>query len=451
LPTITYMSWNIQNLGQNTEMSNAARGTNAAQFADFLAAMVVEKDIDIVGVMEVRPGSNAYLDSILTALDNADPLYAWYYDYIKSTVAVPLGTAVNSNAELGWASGARTEGYAIFWRTIPGFAMQGAATNTSEGTIHFGGNPPLAFGSCLSLSQEGRLLAGGGFVRAAAGYDPLIPAGGNWGPSLYPSAQKSLSANPRWQGSRRPATCTIQLTTGANPPCTISIFHSPSKQPRAWYGTYIAGLAKELYAVPNGGGGLTALTDTIASGDYNTSATNYWDTYDSFYANFGNTGGDGANCNETYDNATAIPTTVQLNTWQAGTFTGPAIAGATPDDYYFSSIDNIFWRSTGADEAVVWGLIESCEAGGSMTGAPIQAYHGYLQGLVAAATLAGYGLTAGCPNDSAGNPLFPNITNWANFLTDVFNGTFTSSRRAAEFVRIFLSDHLPLRLELTYP
>lgn len=450
MPTIRYMSWNIQNLGQATEQSNAARGANASQFASFLAEMVQIKNIDILAVMEVRPGAGAYLDSILLALNNADPAHPWYYDYIRSTVNVQQGQPVATNNDLGWASGARTEGYAIFWRTIPSFAMQASATNTSEGTIHQAGNPALAFNSCLSLSQVGRQLQAT-VLAPTNGYVPATPGNSNWGPSLYPSAQNTLSAAPRWMGSRRPATCTIQINSGTNPLCTISVYHAPSKSPRSYIGTYIAGLAREVYAVPNGGGGLTALGNTINSGDYNASVNSYWLDYASFYYPFANNSDGGANCSYVYDDTNPVQTTVQLNTFQNGIFNGPPIAGANDDDYYFSPIDNIFFRTTGNNQEWIYDLIGAVQAGGSLVGGPIQSYYMYLQGLVANATAQGYGLTGGCPNDSQGNPLFPNITNWANFVNDVNAGTFTSARRAAEFVRIFLSDHVPLVLELTYP
>jgi len=122
-------------------------------------------------------------------------------------------------------------------------------------------------------------------------------------------------------------------------------------------------------------------------------------------------------------------------------FTGPPLYSATLSDYRQSAIDNIFYRGMGGGAvSAIRDLLVASILGGGMIGGPIQ---GCLAtpGMQAAAN-AGRGFT------------LADMIDPVTSCNEIFLGAFGSlpnydaqdtwARRCAEFVHLFVSDHLPV-------
>lgn len=475
MPSIRFMAWNIQNYGQNTVYAQLRKGVNSVLLNNFIAAIVQELDIDILGIMEVMPTAQPHLDNLLTALNSDPNLLApdWVYDWIKGSVHVaPPPGNVNAPNTLSWRSGVtapRQEGYALFWRNgLPSFSMIGAAQPMSEGIWFDVNGPPIAIANSLSLSLTGRPIQGRGgrsAPRAVHGFQ-IATVGANWDDAYFPDTARVLGNwAVYWEWARRPCYCIIEMpipgATNRQKLCPIMLYHSPSYRSLSQSGTFIAGLSQELYAVHDldgnnlPTGNLIYHDKVIAAGDYNVPTYGWmWDqSYQSFHGAFAANNTAGANCLSIANPNNYIKTTVQLNQHQNGQFNGPPIVSANIDDYYALPIDDLFWRGLTLNPAAnpstyVFTVPEAVMNQGELTGAPVQGYFPWLQSLRNVSLAQGWGVDPNFgPRLANGNPAFSFMTNWNSFYQDLQNGDFTTARSAAEFAREFVSDHLPLVID----
>jgi hypothetical protein len=475
MPQIRYMSWNIQDFGQGTAKYSQLKGANSVWLAEFIARMAVRAQIDVIGIMEVKPTAQPHLDSVLFALNNRMGVTDWCYDYVKGSVGI-TNALIDSPAKTTWRSGQispRQEGYAFFWRNgSANFRMMEAQYGMSEGGRNqVGYNPAYVPGNAVSLSLLGRDSQphghGNGFPRPTSNFNPA--AIGPFVGAYYPDTSKGIGSwVVYWDNVRRPAYVVLYLQGigggDANRAVPLMLYHAPSNATLANLGVFLGGLAAELYALPGivnnqPTGALFHPSKSIASGDYNArvdGAYNYADCYYTFYKPFaavtlnGNPAG-GQNGTPCYDNTNPVATTVQLNQFVAGRFTGPPITSANNNNYTFSSIDDMFHRGItlhAPGRCYVWDLLQDVRGVNANIAAGIQAYFAGVNGIANGA--AGISANTG-PHDVNNIPLYKffnsGVNDWNTFITDLNAGRFTTARGAAEFVRMFVSDHLPLVIE----
>jgi hypothetical protein len=222
---------------------------------------------------------------------------------------------------------------------------------------------------------------------------------------------------------------------------------------RASLGTWVSGLARQLAVTrtlaANGTptDNWTQCNKVIAAGDYNVraDASNAFETYASYTHAYTNLAWQtGANCAF----MAPVPTTVQLNAYDATTqrYSGAEIQSNNVNAYYLSSIDNLFYRNLANVAASRPDLLTMLMDDVNLPFAGvIEQFDGPLQVAVNAAL----GLYHGNPftgYDANGDRIwtYPDIADFEDFREQVQGGVFTDARQAAEFLHIFVSDHLPL-------
>jgi hypothetical protein len=251
------------------------------------------------------------------------------------------------------------------------------------------------------------------------------------------------------------------------------VYHAPSQNQVARPGIYLSALAQELYVhkgIANNKptGALTYHDKAIAAGDYNLDAKvddNWTSSYVSYYNPLSSPKPEntGANCTATYDDQNFDRTTVQVNEYVYGTPTGTPIESNDIEDYYHSSIDNLFYRGLSGVDAYVPALPELVMDDGYLTGRPLKLWKTHLENIALNSVTKKWGVDPNrgplkrmLVNRKWGNyPIFPNMTNWNLFLRGIRIGRFEGdhdtdtggARSAAEFIHDFVSDHLPLIVE----
>ena len=480
MPDISVMVWNVQNFGQ---ASHRFRG-NYGPICRFIARAARLQNADIIFIQELKQNGVARLAQLRTALNNAYaaavPAGNWFYDSIKSAFAGGLPAGPNTNvttaAQLDWTASANREGYAMLWnRNLAKFTMLAAPTIAGAANTQSNGvQPPPVMGNvpanALSLVIQGRPPAPDPFspwAYQSAGFNPpgAIPAWNNlnfpnrWGIALVRNS------------SRRPCYCTINVTMVGPPPAAqrivpILVYHAPSNSanlnaPPA--GTQICAFSRQMYQAQNPAAAWGWINNVrvIAGGDFNVDmnpaglAWNREESYEEFTDAFAAGVAGGAGCHENVPVQQAIPinnTIISLNQWIGG----PPITAGGSNDYRSSEFDNIFWRGfTGAPPPArgrVYDLLTAVMPGGSLTGGPISGFLPMLNAGMGVYTIVPGAPYVGPQPCSAGGVLhYPDILNFNAFHADVTAGQMSSSRRAAEFVKLFISDHLPIVLRFTEP
>lgn len=485
MPAVDVCLWNIQNYGQVSGKYNGA-GANNALRNRFIAAFVVEHRIDVLMIMEMQPGMQAALADLVTKLNAAYVGAAnkdWAYSYCGSAIANDAVDVVAGPGDLIDRTGARSECYAVVWRyNRADFTMIQAIAPIGQATTAGQASP-------LNISQRGRptgnnnytfvgpqtFAATGGFVRTQVypynynyflGYQLMA----SWPKLNYPPTSNYDSVRPRWSRTRRPAYVVIQLDDANDTLCPVVAYHAPSNRQRASWGAFMAGLSRELYVVDDVDGAnhpTPAAAPVLADygfvgGDFNYSVDE--DDWPSDYGYFvdarGTNYGAGAYQQEVPEHdepAEDRRTTVQIITGQDHDV---PIISANTDDYLRYKIDLGFHRAIGEITAQRIDLLTE------VMNNPHHAYDNaltqtaaYMDHLVAGVAGAGANqrLTVNGPQqrkrDSAGD------LKWSYFITGSWGSTFTNwnasrnqyhahnitdARKAAEYIHIFVSDHLPL-------
>jgi hypothetical protein len=474
---VRVMAWNLQNFGGLGPSYRRVKGTNSSVLAQFVADVVVGSNVDVLAVMEVQESARNSLDNVARALIARTGDTSWMYDWIPSALAITgqpaTEVSVTSSEDLSWASGScspRREGYAVFWRDqSAGFRMLSAPNDISLGTRWVTGyQPRLPSRHAISLSLVGRKTTTQAHVAYYFGpeapFDQAHPAS-RWEPSFYPEV--STGTNPYssyWELVRRPAYFVLQVGAGSDRDTVwpIQVFHAPSNAGLAGRGTVLAALGRELYVMQQvhnwrPAGGLTYHAKATAAGDYNLnvaeqSQASWKGAYSYYYKPFT---GNGAGLRDAVNQPTrSVPTELKLVDWTAG-HPDPDSPILKPDlsAYYSRPIDNIFSRDVPGRQEVTL-LPQAVLAGGALTGAPVQRFFPLLLNAMQEGTA--YDAHRG-PLKYA-SPLIPDIWNWQRFYAGVAQGYFDGTdwdkgtggaRSAAQLIRTFVSDHLPVVVELT--
>jgi hypothetical protein len=483
MPTerVVVAAWNVQNFGSDSRQYPNYKGMDSVLLAQFISAVVEEYDVDVLLMMEVFRTARPHLDVLLTALNapalNEDWCYDWVKGSVKDELSVTPAGGVDSRKKLDWTSSGmgapRAEGYAVFWRDDQHarFAMQAAALDMSQGSrpdADYNGTPP---GHCLSLSLWGRDTRGTGnhppYVQVEHGFVRTRPSD-SWTPSHYPDVAKVSSPYvPSWPRVRRPAYVVLRLNVAGGDElrlCPIVVYHAPSTQQRAETGTYISGLARELYVLP---GFLQPFFHRkfVAAGDYNLTAghPDHWDAnYRPYWRPFAlvATDWDSGAASET---ALSDPTeSYESIVAVRGAHGGSPIDSDEIDDYLGGSIDNLFQRGLDDPDVFISQLPFHVMQGGKLNGPPVQAWYPHLLAIEDMAIDDDGQVTATTgPEWGNGTAIYPNMTDWAAFKAGVQQGYFNGNnatgqgdaRSCAVFIHDFVSDHFPVFVdfEITTP
>jgi len=488
MPAVDVCLWNIQNYGQNSGKYNGT-GANNALRNRFIAAFVVEHQIDVLMIMEMQPGMQAALADLVTKLNAAYPAGQkdWAYSYCGCAIVDDTVDVVAGPADLIDRTGARSECYAVIWRyNRLNFTMIEAVAQIGQATTAGQTSP-------LNISQRGRPTgnnnftfvgpatfgATGGFVRTQVhpyeynyflGYQLMA----SWPKLNYPLTSNLDGLRPSWAKSRRPAYVVIQLNDAAQTLCPVVAYHAPSNQQRASWGAFMAGLARELYVVDGVDGALhptPAAAPVLADygfvgGDFNYSVDedDWPDDYGYFVDARGTNYGAGAfqQAVPAHDEPAADRrTTVQIITGQ--NHDEPIVKPDT-DDYLRYKIDLGFHRQINEITAQRIDLLTEVIAN------PNNAYDtaltqtaAYMNTVVAGLAGANQRMTVTGPQQRKRQRDGSFV--WSSMITGSWGSTFTNwnaarnqyaahniltARRAAEYVHIFVSDHLPLIATFTF-
>jgi len=481
VPDISVMVWNIQNFGYK---STRYRG-NYSLICQFIARVARRQKTDIIFILELKEAGVARLAQLQVALNNAyltaAPAGNWFYDWIKSAFAAKLAPGpninVNTAAQLDWTGPANHEGYAVLWNhNLAKFRMLSARTNPGGASTQSNGVLPgiLPAGvpaHALNLVQEGRPPAPDlmrTWAYKSAGFNPPgdIPA---WNNLNFPNRWSNLLIR---NSSRRPCYCTIEVNMAGAPPAEQTVvpilaYHAPSNSanldaPPA--GAQISAFSRQMYQTQDPAAPGTWINNerVIAGGDFNVDmnpaalAWNREESYQKFADAFAADVAGGAACAANVPVRQDAPlnnTVVSLNQWIGG----PPIISAAINAYKTVEFDNIFWRGfTGTpipERGRVYDLLTAVMPAGSLTGPPVSGFLPLLN--------AGMGVNTAVPGapyvgaqpsfTPEGKLIYPSILNFTAFHADVTAGQMSNARRAAEFVKLFISDHLPIVFRVTEP
>ncbi|HEX6938865.1 MAG TPA: hypothetical protein VF158_05595 [Longimicrobiales bacterium] len=322
----------------------------------------------------------------------------------------------------------------------------------------------------LSLVLTGRDTRGGG-PNPVTFVGDISPATANFNPGaahpwqyLYFTRGAGMPAS--LLGSRRPAFITIEVNiNGAPGPAQqlipLIVYHAPSAPPASSSGMQRAAYSRPLYqAYDHAAGAWINNARAVLGGDMNVVLDTTAYAYNAFTNGFG---AGGANCQlrvaapalapppATRADNPANQTTAQINSPPVG---GAPIVNANLNAYRSLAIDNVFYRGFAPPQAPVpaatpvYDLLAAVSNAAVAFNIPPARVQPFLNIPVFQANLAvAYGLAPGPPPNTVG------IRSILDFLNDVFVGTFTMpanygidppARRAAEFVHLCVSDHLPV-------
>jgi len=489
VPSVKVCLWNIQNFGQPSGKYDGT-GVNNALRNRFVARFIVRNNIDVVMIQEVLPGAENALADLTAKLRALCPVGQrdWAYSFCGSAIRNDDVDVVTDEDDLIDRTGARSECYGVLWRTRrTRFTMIEGIYQIAHGTTIHQQSP-------LNISQLGRPTgnmtddlgaetfgATGGFTRDNVfpweydemndDYDLLD----HWPQLGYPRTSIVDARRPSWSRSRRPAYVVIKLDDAFDTLCPIAAYHAPSNQQMASWGAYQAGLARELYVVD----GVNdddepepdedpVLTDAgFFGGDFNYSVEQAaWpDAYRYFVDARSHTAAAGAYLTPVPPPTDAAPdrrTTVQIVT---GAAHNVPIVSANTDDYLRYKIDLGFHRSidTIAGERVDL-LTEIMNNPGGYYNDPLvqaEAYMAHVEGQINnpfnpyQERLAVTGPEYYKPKKVGRRTVYTwcplicgawggTFTNWATSRAQFGAHNITDARRAAEYIHIFVSDHLPL-------
>ena len=484
MPSVKVCLWNIQNYGQESRkyggFTNRLRNRFIANFA-------VKHEIDVLFIQEVDQEPHDALFDLRTYVnwlypdeDDQD----WRASWCGSAIASRRTDEVTEAGQLTYRTGARTEGYAVMWRgDRDTFDVVAAINDIGSGNI------PTILRSPLNISQRGRparnnriggmderFSATGGFTLAQPfpyDYDEeeedyvLLD---HWPRLNYPGTSRLDAMGLQWAKSRRPVYVVLQLSDGRL--CPVSVYHAPSNQTRSSWGAYIAGLSREIYATNAVENYLpvadryVAVRASIFGGDFNrtVSAGDWPGDYAYFTSGRQRTYAGGAS-------NTGVPappatdaqrrTTVQI---VSGAGHDVPITGANNSDYLQWKIDLVFFPTGAGTAAERIDLLNELRTDGAVYSRALKKTAAMMDDLEV--------LVANPPRgvEMRLTPTGPQVKRrvrrnhtwvdvWVAMISGSWGGTFVDwnetkrqfaagqvadARRAAEYLHIFVSDHLPL-------
>lgn len=500
MPSVKVCLWNIQNYGQEASKYNGGRVYVANSLRNgFIARFVQQNRIDVLMIQEVCASPASALANLVSKLNALypDDDQDWRASWCGSAIARRATDEVTSDNDLTYRTGQRTEGYAVVWRgTRDTFTMITGLHQIASGTR------PIVARSPLNISLYGRpaknnridsdrekFSATGGFTTAHAypyDYDARTRRYSrldHWPKLNYPGTARDDSLAPMWAQSRRPAYVVLKLSDEDKNLCPVGVYHAPSNQVRSSLGAFMSGLSREVYATNRldaedkpRADALAAIRRCVFGGDFNWSepAANWPGDYQYFTADHDRAYSGGADCGvapaaNAGDNARR--TTVQI---VGGDNHNVPITGASNNDYLRHKIDLVFFPKGSGISASRINLLEMLRTDGQrrrpVYGECLKATESYMAWVERQVGNTFYPYRQRV-NDPTGPqkevvvrprhgrerrdwvPIISGawggtFTNWATTRGQFGAGRITDARRAAEFVHIFISDHLPLVAEV---
>jgi hypothetical protein len=486
MPTVKVCLWNIQNFG----FGDVARkwDSNSNLRNRFIKDFVRSQKIDVLLMMEMAEGGRRSLSDLLSTLNMGrdSTLTDWAVSYCGSALSKRATNPPTNASQVMFKTGARTEGYAVAWRTA----------QTSPFTLVPALHPIAAYiaynhrrlepAQPLNVTTSGRLADNvdednewrpkGGYTTAN-----LCPYDGDtlldeWPKLEFPGTGK-YDSQMRWDRARRPAYVVLKLkidgATDKQRLCPIGVYHAPSKLQRAELGALQGGLSRELYVANtlNDDGtpkadGLVHSDRAVLGGDFNyeVAQADWPGYYGYFTSKYRKAYTGGAAC------SVAPPSNATENRRQTvirllkGAQHDEEITGVEITDYLSHMIDLVFFRGAGVSAARVnipALLIDPLENG--PYGSTLKMFRTHLNRLVnnlgvnqQLDALKGpqERQDVGTP-DERWVPMLSgswggSFRNWPAFMTQLEAGKLTAARQAAEFYQIFVSDHLPLVVTIAF-
>ncbi|HJV41708.1 endonuclease/exonuclease/phosphatase family protein [Caulobacter sp.] len=481
--------WNIQNFGQSTPRYDGVYHVNGnAMRNQFIARLVRQHNIDVLLIQEAQADSLTALADLQRKLNALHTTKDWAYSWCGSALARSNVDRPADFNDLTMTTGARSEGYAVLWRRnqdrfklvdgLTPIAYNSGPISvrpTSPLNISQLGRPTgkLAIGGAGRADDQETFGATGGFTTARAypnqydkdddSYDNLDA----WPKLNYPPTAGSDPNKLKWAKARRPVYVVLKLGDNNTRLCPVSVYHAPSNADRSSWGAFIAGLARELYAIdkvagltPNPDDAQVA-TRVVFGGDFNNSvAEDDWpDDYNYFVAARAATidGGAAKAVAPAVDSGDAARrTTVQI---LQGAQHDEPIESVDPNDYLRHKIDLLFYGGDVAARRIdlmaevtdndVYDLaikhayklmndteasVGDDEANRRMTDTGPQ-YKGVGSDTWKPMICGSWGGT---------------FVDWAESCRQFQAGEITDARRAAEYIHLFVSDHMPLLATVSY-
>lgn len=433
----------------------------------FIAALMQHLCVDVLAITEVFRDAGSSLNNLLAQLQAFDA--TWKYDWIKGALRVDDPTDASG---LSWSSAQgnyRPEGYALFWKSgNANFTILDAIVSVSEGVrpaeVPQGHKINLVTHGIAFRSVNGRWNVRQGFLA-----DDIYPRIGTrqatvWDRLDFISVLHKDPETPLRNFTRRPAYAILHLNVGdGHMDCPLLWFHAPSEPDRSETATEISGLSRELFVVPRRDGAELAFSyaeAVIAGGDFNVDMPEapapVGDEYERFIRDFSDTPHGGAGCELGLRPQGESKTTIRLIGPDGKPITKPNVT-----DYLGSAIDQCFFRMPAAGPAAaasVVDLISLVKATPDVLKPAIREYGNLFAWVAEHVRNERVGDKQGWinvfgpgpirPNDAA---VYPLIHRWDEF-TAGFGATarFGTSRTAAEFIFICISDHLPLLVQLDW-
>jgi hypothetical protein len=480
VPKVKVCIWNVQDYGT---LAPDRLGRNGQIRNNFIATFLKHEEIDVLMMMEVRAGSNASLQNLLQALRKGIS-NDWAFSRCGSALTSAAPNPPRDPAELTYMTGARSEGYAVFWRTNhPRFqVLQGLnpISDRSEATRR---NPRPPQGNApLNLVTVGRLASkkigddymvrGGYWPRDQMPRDEDQKLLATWPELEFPSTDDGNAQRLRMDKARRPAYVVLKLEPAGGAAaklCPVAAYHAPSSRGQAAWGAFQAGLSRELYVTNAEGANLASdpahlgyCSNTIFGGDFNYGPPkDVWPgEYRYFTQPFSKDPEGGAKClakPSELDKGPARKTTIQLLAKDHKT----PITGRSIDDYLSLDIDYVFYRSevaTSRAERVnvpelflqadgykdcLWEVfqrlkrVERAIHGNSTRVDPVLGPQKRLR------AKEPWRPVIAAPGSGS-------FVNYPSFKRQIQKGEFEKARQAAECFRLFVSDHLPLVMTLDF-
>lgn len=465
MPEFTAMFWNIQNLG--------GEGRYYEGLMSFIAAAALQKSADVVALMELHSAGVDQLGLLRAALNEAYELaegpHDWHFDWIPAAIDghLPDHVMPNTYGHLEWEMHANNEGYAVFWNNTGNLSAMAAANAMSGGVDRnlardgFQGDAPDPGvpANILQLVFEGR----------RRGAPPNHFDAGDY-PNARPYAAvgdmeferldflTNISNVPLRTTTRRPCHCTFQLLGGADAHLgdilSFLVFHAPGViafSQVAAVATRLFSFSQPLFRDHAG----APPRWVVAGGDLNVNVNGgpayLLPSLNGFLNPLNHAAVPGANCLQLVPAADASDSNIQLASGAFGAM-GDPILEDDPAAYRNYAIDHVYHRGFAAADVdgnpPIYDLITAVmvQDGPFHEAISMFANHFYED-----------------PpdlDDPAIDPLdlpdpdlhdLPNsVQSEGEFLLGIVTGTFPTARSAAEFVRLMISDHLPVVFRVQY-
>lgn len=489
--------WNVQNYGGAVGDSAAARRYGPANQLrnEFIAQFVKQQGIELMMMMEAQDTAGDSLQDLLQRIGAATGAQDWMFAACGSALAAVDGAAIPPRGvnQVSYQADARSEGYAVFWRgNHPDYRLLKGLYEISNRWYFLNGGNPGQGPAPLNLVTSGRGLLFERVGRWDGSFDTHVSVEGGYEPRNETPCDRNGNPRPDWPnlpfattgttnpqrlnmyGARRPAYVVMKLAAGGGAGsqlCPVAVYHAPSRAAQASWGAYLAGLSRELYVTNQEADNLhprlnrlVHCKNTVLGGDFNYGTSDFKESdYRYFAKPFGAGPETGAECGGAPQRnlpAAAQKTTVQI---LQDDHKSP-ITSNNKDDYFVYDIDIVFGRTERASAAERVNLLEVLEndgAGARRYGPILAAVATSLEQLDNSLVL---------PDQVVDPNLGPwqwdkKEKKWKPLISGSWGGTFTEytrfkqeakagrlghPRALAEYVHLFVSDHLPLTVTINF-